>query len=192
MDVPQTPIRSPGVKLHEQFTAVIRRKHYSRRTEQTYWAWIMAFLRFHRGPSGWRHPSEMGAAEVEAFLSHLAVDRRVAAATQNQALNALVFLYRQVLEVDPGRFNAVRARTSRRLSTVLSRREVRAIIDAVPPPLRLIVEVMYGGGLRVGEACALRVMDVDLDRPHYTHVVEQASRGVLRVRSPLDGLSPTA
>ncbi|MBX3373900.1 MAG: phage integrase N-terminal SAM-like domain-containing protein [Phycisphaeraceae bacterium] len=100
--------------LREQFTAVIRRKHYSCRTDRTCWSWIMAFLRFHRGPSGWRHPSQMGAAEVEAFLTRLAVQRRVAAATQNQALNAIVFLYRHVLEVDLGAFSAVRARKTRR------------------------------------------------------------------------------
>lgn len=154
--------------LREQFTAVIRRKHYSRRTDRTCWAWIMAFLRFHRGPSGWRHPSQMGAAEVEAFLTHLAVQRRVAAATQNQALNAIVFLYKHVLEVDLGAFSAVRARKTRRLPTVLSRREVRALLDQMVPPVRLIAELMYGGGLRVGEACAIRVMDIDIDRLQLT------------------------
>ncbi|MDA0803739.1 MAG: integron integrase [Planctomycetota bacterium] len=150
--------------LHEDFIAVIRRKHYSRRTERTYWSWIMAFLRFHRGADGWRHPRDLGAAEVESFLTHLAVQRRVAAATQNQALNAVVFLYKQVLELDPGSFHAVRAKPSRRVPTVLSRREVCALLAEIAPPIRMIAELMYGGGLRVGEACAVRVMDVDLDR----------------------------
>lgn len=150
--------------LHQQFVAVIRRRHLSRRTEKAYWLWIMAYLRFHRGSEGWRHPRTMGATEVEAFLSHLAVERKVAAATQNQALNAIVFLYKQVLEIDPGSFHAVRARPSRRLPTVLSRREVALVINEIPPPIRLIAELMYGGGLRVGEACAVRVMDIDLDR----------------------------
>jgi len=154
--------------LRDDFTAVIRRKHYSRRTERTYWTWIAAFLRFHRGAAGWRHPGSMGATEIEAFLTHLAVDRRVAASTQNQALNAIVFLYKQVLEIDPGTFNAARARPSRRLPTVLSRREVWALLDKLAPPVRLIAEVMYGGGLRVGEACSVRVMDVDLDRLQLT------------------------
>jgi len=90
------------MKLLDQFTAVIRRKHYSLRTEKTYRHWIVAFRRFHRNGKEWRHPSGMGAAEIESYLSHLAVDRRVAAATQNQALNAIVFLYKQVLGVDPG------------------------------------------------------------------------------------------
>ncbi len=154
--------------LHEDFIAVIRRKHYSRRTERTYWSWIMAFLRFHRGADGWRHPRAMGAAEVESFLTHLAVQRCVAAATQNQALNAVVFLYKQVLELDPGSFHAVRAKPSRRIPTVLSRREVCALLAEIAPPIRMIAEVMYGGGLRVGEACAVRVMDIDLDRLQLT------------------------
>ena len=85
------------MKLLEKVTAVMRRKHYALRTEKTYRHWILAFLRFHRNAQGWRHPSEMGAAEIESFLTHLAVERRVAAATQNQALNAIVFLYKQVL-----------------------------------------------------------------------------------------------
>ena len=159
--------------LREEFIAVIRRKHYSIRTECSYWQWITGFLRFHRsrGPDGrmqWRHPSQMGAAEIEAYLTHLAVERKVAAATQNQALNAIVFLYKQVLEIDPGSFHAVRAKPSHRLPTVLSRREVRLLLDAVPPPTRLIAELMYGDGLRVGEACSVRVMDVDLDRLQLT------------------------
>jgi site-specific recombinase XerD len=137
------------MSLRDDFVAVIRRKHYSLRTERTYWAWIMAFLRFHHTASGWRHPRSMGAAEIESFLSHLAVNRRVAASTQNQALNALVFLYKQVLEIDPGSFHAVRAKPSRRMPTVLSRREVHAVLAAVPAPIRPIAELMYGAGLRV-------------------------------------------
>jgi integron integrase len=156
------------MSLRDDFVAVIRRKHYSLRTERTYWAWIMAFLRFHHTASGWRHPRSMGAAEIESFLSHLAVNRRVAASTQNQALNALVFLYKQVLEIDPGSFHAVRAKPSRRMPTVLSRREVHAVLAAVPAPIRPIAELMYGAGLRVGEACAVRVMDIDLDRLQLT------------------------
>jgi integron integrase len=162
------PSREMESTLHQQFVAVVRRRHLARRTEKAYWMWIMAFLRFHRGSDGWRHPRSMGAAEVEAFLSHLAVERNVAAATQNQALNAIVFLYKQVLEIDPGSFHAVRARPSRRLPTVLSRREVALVINEIPPPIRLIAELMYGGGLRVGEACSVRVMDIDLDRLQLT------------------------
>lgn len=156
------------MKLLDQVTAVLRWKHYARRTEKTYKHWIMAYLRFHRGADGWRHPADMGAAEVEAFLTHLAVERKVAAATQNQALNAIVFLYKQVLEIDPGQFNAVRAKRPRRMPTVLSRQEVGAVIAELSPPVQLLVQVMYGGGLRLGEACSLRVKDVDLERLQLT------------------------
>jgi len=156
------------MKLLEKVTAMMRRKHYALQTEKTYRHWIMAFLRFHRNAQGWRHPAEMGAAEIESFLTHLAVDRRVAAATQNQALNAIVFLYKQVLDVEPGDFNAVRAKRPRRLPTVLSRREVHAVIEQLQPPIQLMVQVMYGGGLRLGEACSLRVKDVDLERLQIT------------------------
>ena len=128
----------------------------------------MAFRRFHRGSDGWRHPRSMGAVEVDAFLSHLAVERKVAAATQNQALNAIVFLYKQALEIDPGSFRAVRARPSRRLPTVLSRREVVLVINAIPPPIRLLAVFMYGGGLRVGEACSVRVTDLYLEHLRLT------------------------
>ena len=137
---------SPTLTLQEQLTAVIRRKHCSRRTAWTCWAWIMASSRLRRGPFGWRHPSQMGAAEVEAFLTHLAVQRRVAAATENQALNGIVFLYSRVLELDPGAFNAARARGARRLPTVLSRREARTLVDRIEPPVRSIAEVMDSGG----------------------------------------------
>lgn len=108
--------------------------------------WIIAYLRFHRVGEGWRYPSSMGAAEVEAFLSHLAVERKVAAATQNQALNAIVFLDRQVLEIDPGSFHAVRARPSRPLPVVPSLREVASVINEIPPPIRLIAEPCTVGG----------------------------------------------
>lgn len=145
------------MKLLDQVSTVIRRKHYSLKTEKTYRQWIVAFLRFHRNGRQWRHPLDMGAAEIESYLSHLAVDRRVAATTQNQALNAIVFLYKQVLGVDPGQFNAVRAKRPKRLPTVLSRRDVHAVIERIRPPVQLIAQVMYGGGLRLGEACSLRL-----------------------------------
>lgn len=157
-----------ALTLREQFVSVIRRKHYARRTERAYWAWIVSFLRFSRVDGAWRHPTALGAREIEAFLSHLATQRRVAAATQNQALNAIVFLYKQVLELDPGTFNAVRARPSQRVPTVLSRREVQAVLAHIPPPLRMIAELMYGSGLRVGEACSVRVMDLNLERLQLT------------------------
>ena len=109
------------MKLLDQVTAVVRRKHYALRTEKTYRHWIVGFPRLHRMDQGWRHPSEMGAAEIESFLTYLAVEREVAAATQNQSPGALVFLYKYVLEMEPGSFDAVRAKRPGRMPTVLSR-----------------------------------------------------------------------
>jgi integron integrase len=106
----------------------------------------------------------MGAAEVETFLTHLAVSQRVSASTQNQALNALVFLYRHVLEIDLGQIGAVRARRPCRLPVVLSPDEVMAVIDELDGPRRLMAQLMYGSGLRVSECCRLRVKDVDIER----------------------------
>ena len=120
-------------KLLTQVRNKMRVLHYSIRTESAYVDWIVRFLRFHRTPDGtWRHPSELRGPEISAFLTYLAVDRQVSASTQNQALCAIVFLYRQVLELDPGRLDGVRARGPERLPVVLSHAEVRRILDACP------------------------------------------------------------
>jgi integron integrase len=144
--------------------------HYSQRTEATYWAWIERFLRFHRlpggaGATGWRHPQAMGAPEVQAFLSHLATAGQVAAATQNQALNALVFLYGEVLHQplgDIGEF--ARARRLRRMPEVLSRDETFRVLAAVDADYALPLQLLYGAGLRLMELLRLRVKDLDLGR----------------------------
>lgn len=139
----------------------MRVAHYSYRTEQAYLEWVRRFIRFH----GRRHPDAMGKREVEAFLTHLAVDRHVAPATQNQALNALLFLYRRVLEVDlPWLDDVVRAKPSQRMPVVLTRSEVRGVLGILPPPHDLIAGLLYGSGLRISEALRLRVKDADLDR----------------------------
>ena len=114
------------------------------------------------------HPAEMGANHIESYLTYLAVERRVAAATQNQALNAIVFLYRHVLGQDPGRFNATRAKRSHRVPVVLSVDEVQRLLVQIQGPAQLIAQLMYAGGLRVGEACSLRVKDVDIERRQIT------------------------
>ncbi|MEM6554186.1 MAG: integron integrase, partial [Planctomycetota bacterium] len=116
----------------------------------------------------WRPPEELGAKDVEWYLTGLATRRRVSASSQNQALNALVFLYRDVMGQDLGRFDAVRAKRGRRLPSVLSSAEVIAVLEAMDGPYRLLAEVMYGGGLRVSEACGLRVKDVELERKKIT------------------------
>ncbi len=150
--------------LIEALRNTLRRLHYSPRTEEAYVHWTREFLRFHR-----RHPRELGSAEVTDFLNDLAVRRRVAAATQNQALCALVFLYRKVLELEaPALDGFDRARRPERLPTVLSRADVRALLDRLEPPFRLIGEILYGSGLRLGESIALRVKDIDFERHQIT------------------------
>jgi integrase len=127
------------------------------------------FIHFHQTAEGFRHPATLGAPEVEQFLTHLAVQRHVSASTQNQALGALLFLYRDVLHLDLGSLDA----RSRRLPVVLSRDEVRpllAALDALPTsePYGLMARLMYGAGLRPMECCRLRVKDVDLQRNQLT------------------------
>jgi len=145
-------------RLIERFRAAIRSRHYSRRTEQTYWYWVRWFVLFH----GKRHPRELGAEEVSAFLSWLATERKVAAATQNQALAALLFLYKQVLGVQlPWLGDLVRAQMPVRLPTVLSEAEVRRLLMNVEGVGALMVGLLYGAGLRQIECLSVRVKDVD-------------------------------
>jgi integron integrase len=152
---------------------VLRLKHYSFRTEQAYVGWIERYVRFCKGAGDWRHPNTLGAAEVESFLTHLAVDRRVSASTQNQALNAVVFLYRDVLHQELGDFSALRAIRHRRAPTVLSRREIAQLLAEIErqskrEPFGLMARLMYGAGLRLIECCRLRVKDVDFERGQLT------------------------
>jgi integron integrase len=152
-------------RLLDQMRDVIRLKHYSIRTEQSYLDWAKRYILFH----GKRHPRDMGATEVRAFLTHLAVDLNVSAGTQNQALNALVFLYREVLKQGLGSLEeVVRARTSRRLPVVMSVEEVQRILDNMEGVYRLMAHVLYGTGLRLMECLRLRVKDVDFDRNRIT------------------------
>jgi len=145
----------------DQVRECIRLRHYSFRTEQQYLSWIRRFILFH----GKRHPREMGSAEVEAFLSSLATDRNVAAATQNQALAALLFLYRHVLKQDlPWLTEVVRARKPRRLPLVLTRQETRALLAQLSGVYWLVGNLLYGSGLRLMECLRLRVQDIDFDR----------------------------
>jgi len=146
-------------KLLDQVRDAIRVKHYSLRTEQAYVSWIKRYILFHNK----RHPKEMGSAEIEAFLTHLAVDQNVAASTQNQALSALLFLYREVLkkDLDPYSIDAVRAKRPKRLPTVMTREEVRAVIAALSGMHQLMAQLLYGSGLRLVECLRLRVKDLD-------------------------------
>jgi integron integrase len=157
--------------LLDRVVAVGELQHLARSTIECYRRWILEFLSFHRRDGKWRHPRELLAADLERFLSHLASERHVAASTQNQACNAIVFLYKQVLADELGsdhlgKFAALRARRSKYLPTVLSEQEVVQLIEAVREGSmhRLMIELLYGTGLRVMEACKLRVRDLDLDR----------------------------
>jgi integron integrase len=148
-------------KLLDQVRHAIRARHYSLRTEEAYVGWIKRFVLFH----GKRHPAGMGPPEITAFLTSLAVRGRVSASTQNQALAALLFLYRQVLGADPGWLDGiVRARRPKRLPVVLTAREVESFLSRLRGVPWIIGAILYGSGLRLFESLRLRVKDVDFDR----------------------------
>jgi integron integrase len=198
-------VPNPKATLREQLHEVMRFYHYSPRTEETYWQWIVRFLRFHKnagrgagsaelekgehrtakggrgasmanpksqianGSGGWRHPREMGAEEVHQFLSHLAAERNVSASTQNQALNALVFLYGEVLHQPLGEIgDYARVQRPQRIPEVLSRAETERILAAVDAAYVLPLKLLYGSGMRVMELARLRVKDLDLERRQIT------------------------
>jgi len=149
------------MKLLDQVRDVIRKKHYSIRTEQAYVEWIRRFIIFHDK----RHPKDMGETEISQFISHLATDLNVAASTQNQALNAIVFLYKHVLRMELGDFGHMeRARKPERLPTVMTKSEVNRILAAMSSTYVLLAKLMYGCGLRIMEALRLRVKDIDFER----------------------------
>ena len=145
-------------KLLEQVSAKMRVKHYSLRTEKSYVDWIKRYI-WHFDK---RHPKDMGAAEVEAFLTHLAVDRNVSASTQNQAKSALLYLYKEVLGVElPWLDNVTQAKVPQRMPVVLTQAEVQAVLSRMDGTMWLIASLLYGSGLRIMEALRLRVKDVD-------------------------------
>ena len=149
-----------GPKLLDRVSQRARLKHYSLRTEQAYIQWIRRYILFH----GKRHPEEMGATEIEAFLSYLANERSVSASTQNQALSALLFLYKQVLDRDPGLVKIDRIPKTQRIPEVMSRDEVRAVLAHLDGTESLIARLLYGAGMRLMEGLRLRVKDVDFER----------------------------
>lgn len=158
---PTRPDASSPPKLLDQVRQTIRMRHYSRRTESTYVHWIRRFILFHRK----RHPRSMGAPEMTAFLSWLATSQQVSASTQNQALSALLFLYKHVLHVDVGPIEpAARGKMPHRIPVVLSPSEVSQILGQLTGAVWLIVALLYGAGLRLQECLELRVKDLDVDR----------------------------
>ncbi len=156
----QTPaIQQP--RLMDRVRESLRRHRYALSTERTYCHWIKRFIFFHDK----RHPAEMGAAEVEAFLTHLATAENVAASTQNQAMHAVLYLYKQVLDVElPWLDNVVRARESKRLPAVLTQREVAALLRHLHGTSGTVIKLLYGTGMRLLEGLRLRVKDLDMER----------------------------
>lgn len=147
-----------SARLMDQVREVLRYHHYALRTEESYIRWILAYIRFH----GRKHPKDMGREHIEAFLTHMAVNKNYAAATQNLALNAIVFLYKQVLGLEVAEdLVAARSKKPVRLPVVLSRQEVAEILAKMSGVNALLARLMYGGGLRVMEALRLRVQDID-------------------------------
>ena len=152
-----SPLRKRPKKLLDQVREAMRLKHYAYRTEETYVQWIRRYILFHNK----RHPKEMGRPEIEAFLTDLAVNQQVAASTQNQALNAVLFLYHKVLGIEIVGINAVRANQPRNLPVVLTKAEALAMIQRISGPHQLVVKLLYGSGLRLSEALRLRIKDLD-------------------------------
>lgn len=171
---PCKPVERPplkSVRLLDQVCERIRYRHYSIRTEEAYVYWVRGFIRFHQ----LRHPKDMGSAEVTAFLSWLAAERGVAPSTHKQALSALLFLYREVLEIDlPWMNDILRPKDRVRVPTVLSVGEVARLFAALEGPMALLGRLLYGTGLRLMEALRLRVKDVDFER---REIVVRAGKG---------------
>lgn len=153
----------PELKLEDKLRGVLRLKQYSPRTEETYIQWYKRYVLFQAQAAGrMRHPAEMGTEEVAAFLTNLAVNKNLTASSQNQALNALVFLYREVLKMELEGLDAVRAKRSKYLPVVLTQDEVKTLLAGVKGAAGLAVKLLYGCGLRVAEVLALRIKDVDV------------------------------
>jgi len=152
-------------KLMDEMRHALRLRHYSPRTEKAYCQWVKRYIYYH----GRRHPNEMATDEVNAFLTHLAVNDGVSSSTQNQALCALLFLYKYVIGYELGDLgDVVRAKKPRRLPVVMTRDEVRAVLDELEGDKRLMAALMYGTGLRLSECLSLRVLDIDFGRNEIT------------------------
>lgn len=155
-----TPSKPPqGRKLLEQVGDVIKTKHYSARTGETYIYWIRQYILFHNK----RHPKEMGAPEIEAFLTYLATGRNFSSSTQTQALSSLLFLYRYVLNIKLDEVQITRAKKTGRVPVVLSRSEVQKLLGEMSGASKLMAQILYGGGLRLMECVQLRVKDIDFE-----------------------------
>ena len=162
-------------RLMDRVRQTIRFKHYSYRTEESYCHWIKAYIRFHK----YRHPEQMDTEQVTEFLTWLAVHKQVSPNTQNLALSSVLFLYRDVLKKPLENINAVRAKSSQKLPVVLNRDEIRQILSKLTHPVLLMVQLLYGSGLRLMEVLRLRIKDVDFD--HQSLVVRSGKGNKDRV-----------
>lgn len=150
--------------LKDDYLSRIKSKHYSKKTFESYWPHVEDFLRWNKQGQTWRHPKDMGTPEVTAYLTHLAVNRHVSASTQNQALSAILFLYREVLDIELTGIDAVRAKTPKNVPVVMSRNEVNSVLSNLCGVYKLMAMLMYGSGLRLDECMSLRIKDIDFDR----------------------------
>jgi len=167
----EKPLTTNKPRLLDQVREVLRVKHYARRTEQSYTHWIKRFILFHQK----RHPKDMSSEEVEAFLTHLAVNRQVSPGTQNLALSSILFLYKHVLKIElPWLKNVTRAKTKKRIPVVFTRDEIKALLAQFDGTYWLLFSLMYGAGLRLSECIRLRVKDIDF---HYKQLVIRDSKG---------------
>lgn len=183
-EIADSGIQRP-VRLLEVVRGRLRLRHYSLRTEEAYIGWIRRFIQFH----GRRHPREMGAPEVEAFLTHLAVEGQVSPSTQNQALSALLFLYKEALGTDlPWLKDVHRAKRRQRLPVVLTVREVQAVFEQMRGKPLLMAQLLYGSGLRLMECLRLRMKDVDFERREI--LVRDGKGGKDRVTMLPDTVTP--
>ncbi len=159
--IPKLALPPQGKKLLDQFRDQIRLKQCSPRTEKTYVHWVREYILFHNK----RHPREMRVPEINQFITHLVVERKASAATQNQAISAIFFLYRNLLniELDEASLDFIRPKKGKHVPTVLSKDEARAIIANLMGPYKLLVQIMYGSGLRLMECLRLRVKDIDFE-----------------------------
>ena len=166
---------NPKARLKDQFHEVARFRHLSYRTETAYWDWVVRFLKFHRERAGsWQHPRDLGSRGVTPFLTWLATERNVSISTQNQALNALLFLYREVLALPMVAGDFVRVRRPPAVPTVMTREEVRELLAELTGTYLLMARLLYGTGMRLLELLRLRVKDVDFARGQ---IVIRAGKG---------------
>lgn len=159
METRPAPSQSKPKKLLEQVSDAIKVKHYSHRTEETYVYWIRQYILFHNK----RHPKDMGVPEVQAFLTHLAVERKFSSSTQTQVLSAILFLYRHVLNIKLDEVQILRAKRTGRVPVVMSRAETQKVLSEMSGVHKLMAQILYGGGLRLMECVQLRVKDIDFE-----------------------------